>query len=115
VTKVLPRKEQSEIEPTVFLRPKDPDDHKQFEELLPWFTPLFLYEMDNADWVRWVVPQSIGRRLGIPEDGCSCCGNKSVVEDGDSYLVDTAWHETDWWLEANGWAYPTKNPTEGKS
>ena len=114
MTKTLPRKEQSEIEETVFLRPQRPDDHRQFEELLPWCTPLFVYANKGKNWVRWAVPKTIAEKLGLPTEGCVCCGEKTVVQDDGDYHVDTAWHETSWWLTANGYALP--NPTkEGNS
>lgn len=113
MTTTLSRKNQDDIPETVYLRPQRPDDHAAFEKLLPWCTPLFVYEMSGKNWVRWSVPKSVGAKVGLSSDGCSCCGNRTVIEGEGSFHVDTAWHETDWWLTANGYALP--NPTEGDS
>lgn len=119
MTNTLTRKQGSEIPNTFFIRPRDPDDHDQFEEILPWMTPLFVYEMDGIDWVRWAVPPHLAAKMGLDTVGCSCCGGKAETGDGTGgYVVDTAWHETDWFLEANGWARPcseVNTPTEGEA
>jgi hypothetical protein len=121
VTRVLPRKDVSEIEQTMFIRPRNPDDHRQFHEILPWMTPLFIYHGRGLDWVRWSVPQNLARKLGMG-GGCACCG-KDTRKTGDveDFHVDTAWIETDWWLEANGYRKPedvafrnTLTPREGE-
>lgn len=116
MAKVLPRKHRAEVKPSVFIRTRNPADRRQFDELLPWFTPLFVYhdETHDIDWVRWSVPEQIAAKWGI--DGpCQCCGDKPQTQgEHNDYLVDTAWHETDWWLEANGYSNPDapKIPTE---
>lgn len=104
--RVLPRKQESEVEKTVMLRPRNPSDHRQFEEILPWFTPLFVWQDGDIDWVRWSVPQPLAEKMGITS-GCACCGKETQVDGGHGdYLVDTAWHETSFWLELNGYALP---------
>lgn len=104
--RVLPRKHEFEVEPSMILRPRNPDDHRQFAEILPWFTPLYVWEGKGCDWVRWSVPQDMAKRMGI-DGNCACCGKDNKVKgDHDDVLVDTAWHETDWWLEANGYSNP---------
>lgn len=104
--RVLPRKSEDELEPTMFLRPRNPADHRQFEEVLPWFTPLFVWRGGVTDWVRWSVPKEKAQQMGIA-GGCACCGKDERVEgDMSDYHVDTAWHETSWWLEKNGYSHP---------
>lgn len=106
MNRVLPRKQESEIEPTVLLRSKNPSNHRDFEEILPWFTPLFVWQGKDQDWVRWSVPQPMAEKMGIT-GGCAHCGKDTKIEgDHGDYLVDTAWAETDWWLEANGYSNP---------
>lgn len=91
----------------MLLRPRNPADHRQFEEVLPWFTPLFVWHGGGIDWVRWSVPKDMAEKMGIA-GGCVCCGKNDRVEgDMGDYHVDTAWHETDWWLETNGYSNPT--------
>ena len=105
--RVLPRVPQPPE--TVYLRPRDPDDRREFEVLLPWLTPLLVYTESGRDWVRWSVPKQIGAKIGL-ENGCDCCDQQNVVLNGpnDDYLIDTAWNETSWWLDANGYTTPTK-------
>lgn len=115
--KVLPRAEEA-LPETAFLRPVDPDNHADFERLLPWCTPLMVYTMDGEDWVRWSMPKAVARRTGFAE-GCACCGEQTAVDgDVDDYHVDTAWNETSWWLEANGYTRPDvqglNTPREGE-
>lgn len=86
--------------------------------LLPWCTPLFVYELNGQDWVRWSIPKDVSARWGL-DAGCACCGTSTVVEGGDGdYHIDTALKETDWFLAANEYAVPTvakrNTPTEGE-
>lgn len=106
MSKVLPRKHEFEIEPTMLIRTRDPSDHRQFEEILPWFTPLFVWRGKHWDWVRWSVPKDAAERMGLT-GGCVACGHDHTAdgEHGD-VLIDTAWPETSWWLEANGYTNP---------
>lgn len=120
MTATLPREDFADLVQTVFLRPRNPDDHREFERLLPWFTPLFVYAMDGDDYVRWHVPTAIGEKMGLDRSGCACCGEKTVIETDTGYHVDTAVVETDWWLTTNGYALPgvavrnTTTPQEGE-
>jgi len=103
----LKREDHQNLEPTVRLRPRRPDDHAQFETLLPWFIPILVYRKDDEDWVRWWVPQLVGEDIGI-SGGCVCCGEKAARPDGNEpgFHVDTAWSETDWWLTENNYELP---------
>ena len=101
----LTRSDHHDLKPTVRLRPRHPDEHEQFEVILPWFTPLLVYRMDGEEWVRWHVPFSVAEDIGIT-GGCVCCGSGALETDG-GFHVDTTWSETDWWLTANGYALPT--------
>jgi hypothetical protein len=104
--RALPRKPGDDLPDTMFLRPQRPGDHREFDALLPWCTPLFVYENDGNDWIRWSIPKPVAARSGM-DAGCACCGESMLVEgDNDDYFVDTAWRETDWWLQANGYALP---------
>jgi len=120
MTITLTRRTFEELDfPQGFLRPQDPTDHRQFEEILPWMTPRFVYRWRGAEWVRWAVPAATAKRLGLDE-GCVCCGTKPEPLDTEGGLwIDTAWHETSFWLEANGYALPDAtsagNNTEGDS
>lgn len=105
MTTTLTLKQEDDIEDGTFLRPRDPSNHEQFEQILPWMTPLFCYHMEGGAWVRWSVPPHIADSLGMNGAACTCCG-KAAAKDDAGYLVDTAWHETDWWLTANGYALP---------
>ena len=55
----LTRSDHHDLEPTVRLRPPRSSDNRQFIKLLPWFTPIIVYRLDDEDWVRWHVPQSV--------------------------------------------------------
>ena len=100
----LRREDHHNLSETVRLRPRRPDDHEQFEALLPWFTPVLVYRMNGEEWVRWHVPQSVAENIGI-SGGCACCGEGAAESDG-GYHVDTAWSETDWWLTRNNYELP---------
>jgi hypothetical protein len=100
----LKRADHHDLEPTVRLRPRRPDDHEQFKALLPWLTPILVYRLDGEDWVRWHVPRIVGEDIGLG-GGCVCCGSETVETDG-GFHVDTAWSETDWWLTDNGYELP---------
>ena len=100
----LTRSDHHDLEPTVLLRPRRPDDHEQFEKLLPWFTPILVYRMDDEEWVRWHVPHAVAEDIGI-DDSCACWCSGAVKAEG-GFQVDTAWSETDWWLTRNGYELP---------
>lgn len=120
MTTTLPRESFGDLVQTVFLRPRNPGDHREFERLLPWLTPLFVYAMEGDDYVRWHVPPAIGEQMGLTSSGCACCGEKTVIETDKGFHVDTVWSETGWWLTANGYALPgvavrnTTTPQEGE-
>lgn len=100
----LVRADHHDLKPTVLLRPRRPDDHTQFEALLPWFTPVLVYWKDGEDWVRWHVPPVVAEDIGL-DGGCGCCGSGAVEAD-DGFHVDTAVSETDWFLKANNYVLP---------
>lgn len=100
----LTRADHNDLEPTVLVRAPHPDDHRQMEKMLPWFTPLLVYRLDGEDWVRWQVPLAVAEDIGI-SSGCICCGTGALAVDG-GFHVDTAWSETDWWLTKNGYELP---------
>lgn len=107
--RTLPRRNVGDFAETMFLRPREPDDHRELNALLPWLTPLFVYEMNGDLWVRWSMPREVGLSMDL-DRGCKCCGESLVVEgDNDDFHIDTAWKETDWWLTANEYAI---TPTE---
>lgn len=110
MSRVLPRRQESEVVKTMVLRPRNPDDHRDFQRVLPWFTPLFVWRGPTFDWIRWSVPTSFAARMGLV-GACACCGEDTTArgENGD-YLIDTAWHEVSWFLEAND--YTINTPTE---
>ena len=101
----LTRSDHHDLEPTVRVRSPHPDDHRQMEKLLPWFTPLLVYRLDGEDWVRWHVPHTVAEDIGV-SSGCVCCGTGALEAEG-GFHVDTAWSETDWWLTTNGYELPT--------
>lgn len=108
--RALPHKDGGDVTDTMFLRPRNPDDHRDFNMLLPWLTPLFVYQKHGDYWVRWSMPNSIAAKYGM-DQGCACCGENLTTEgDSGDVHVDTALQETAWWLTANGYAVP--NPTE---
>lgn len=105
---LIPRKEFSELPATMFLRPRRPQDHRDFEMILPWATPQLVYAMNDQDWVRWSIPPEMAEKFGIASGGCVCCGHDAVaVSDDGDYQFDTALHEINWWLAANGYTTPT--------
>lgn len=100
----LTRSDHRDLAPTVRLRPPRPGEHRQMKKLLPWFTPILVYRIDDEDWVRWHIPYSIAEDIGI-SGGCACCGDGAAEAD-NGYHVDTAWSETGWWLTENGYELP---------
>ena len=100
----LTRSDHHDLEPTVRLRPPRSSDNRQFIKLLPWFTPILVYRLDDEDWVRWHVPQSVAEDIGIT-GGCVCC-ETGALEAEDGFEVDTSWSDTYWWLTDNGYELP---------
>jgi hypothetical protein len=101
--KPVPRLARELITEAMFLRPRDPDDHRQFEEVLPQMTPLFIYaDEHDRDWVRWSLPRQVAERYGW--DGCRCatpgCNKAHPAPGQHSFAVDTAWDEVDWFFDA---------------
>lgn len=97
----LPRLTRDMVQTAMFIRPRRPDDHREFEQVLPRWTPLFVYADENGrDWVRWSIPLDMALQMGL-DKGCQCCSHMEEVSEAPehSYLVDTAWDETDWYLE----------------
>jgi hypothetical protein len=100
----LKRSDHHDLETTVRVRAPHPEVLRHMEKLLPWFTPLLVYRLDDEDWIRWHVPPSVAEDIGV-SDGCSCCGTGALKTD-DGFHVDTAWSETGWWLTENGYELP---------
>jgi hypothetical protein len=99
--KELPRMDRSLVSTVMFVRPRRPDDHTEFEWLLPQCTPLFVYADENGrDWVRWSLPKEVAAKLGWNMQ-CACCDHTepATVEPEHSYAVDMAYDEVDWFLE----------------
>lgn len=99
----LPRVNKSLLATVMFIRPRRPDDHRQFEQVLPQCTPLLIYADERGrDWVRWSVPKTVAQRFGwdmrCTSPGCNCTEEATVAPDS-SFLVDMAWNEVDWYLE----------------
>lgn len=99
----LPRLPADALETVMFIRPRNPDNHTQFEWLLPQCTPLFVYADENGrDWVRWSLPLEVAEKLGwdMRCDAPNCCKTEpGTHRPAHAYLVDTAWDEISWFLE----------------
>src|SRR5262245_7710296 len=97
----LVRVDGTTVPETMFVRPNRPDDHREFEFLLPRCEPLYIYaDKDGRDWVRWALPKTVAEQLGW-EMRCACCKLETpIVESpgGDHVHIDTAYDEVDWYL-----------------
>jgi len=105
----LPRKDVADITEAMFVRPQRPDDHREFEILLPQCTPLFIYaDREGRDWVRWAIPKVVAENFGLGEMRCACCDTKAEIGPLGAYHFDTLWDEISWYftwlgnLRANG-------------
>ena len=110
----IPRRSKDGLASKMFLRPANPMDHRHFDLLLPWATPLLVYAMDGRDWIRWALPKAKAEEYGLA-DGCSCCGDGRIKPGEAGIEFDTALSETEWWFTANGYVIAdttTINPTE---
>lgn len=95
----LVRIDRTLVSEGMFLRPRRPDDHREFEVLLPQLTPLFVYaDEDGRDWVRWSMPNEVARRFGMENMQCDCCNNTHPSPGEHSFTIDTAFDEVDWFL-----------------
>jgi hypothetical protein len=104
VTTTLPRIDRSLVSTAMFIRPRKPEDHGEFEWLLPQCSPLFVYADENGrDWVRWSLPKQVAEQLGWGEMKCACCGNTEEQTHASEHAlaVDTAYDEVDWFLNAD--------------
>jgi len=102
VTTTLPRIDRSLVSTVMFIRPRRPDDHAQFEWLLPQCSPLFVYADENGrDWVRWSLPKHVAEQIGWGDMQCACCGDshEQTHASEHSFAVDMAYDEIDWFLE----------------
>lgn len=98
MTNTIPRVNRSLIGDVMFLRPRQPADHREFEQLLPQCTPVLVYaDAAGRDWVRWAIPKPVAQRYGL-DQGCACCGKQEGGETEHARLVDTAYDEVDWYL-----------------
>lgn len=89
-----------------FVRPQRPDDHTEFEWLLPQMTPLFIYLDDNLrGWVRWSMPPALVAELGWTKCSDPECDETHEPGVDEAFHVDTALDETDWFFDA-----PPQNP-----
>ena len=96
----LPRLDRSMITTTLFLRPRRPDDHREFEMLLPHCTPLFVYaDEDGRDWLRWSLPRVVAEKVGLGDMRCDCCGEPLQGGGDHAVVIDTARDETDWFFD----------------
>ncbi len=95
----LPRKNKLYIGETRFLRPQRPDDHDDFEWLLPQCEPLFVFaDEDGRDWIRWEIPRAVADGMGWSEK-CTCCGESTALAETTSGVhADTAYNEVNWYL-----------------
>jgi hypothetical protein len=83
---------------SLFARPRRPDDHREFEHLLPQCTPLFVYNGQHGlDYIRWSVPLAVARSMW-GDVKCTCC-DKSPGIGEHSMLMDTAVIETEWFFD----------------
>jgi len=95
----LESRDFDDVLPTMFIRPQNPDDHRQFEVLLPQLTPLFVYiDDDDREWVRWSMPKEVAQQFGWGDMKCICCGDSDTQGDEGTFHIDTALNEVDWYL-----------------
>jgi hypothetical protein len=99
----LPRMEHDLIQTAMFIRPRDPDDHRQFEWLLPRCAPMFVYADENGrDWVRWSIPRAVADQMGwdmkCHDPNCRKT-EEATHEPQHAYVADMAYDEIDWFLE----------------
>lgn len=96
----LARLDTDMVSAAMFIRPQRPDDHEQFEWLLPQCTPLFVYEHEGEDLVRWAIPKQVAEQLGWG-GGCQCCGKTEPATEAAEHalVVDIAYKYVDWYLE----------------
>jgi len=98
----LPVKDYRDIPATMFIRPRRPEDHREFEFLLPQMAAVFVYADEDGDqWVRWEMPRALAREIGWGDMQCACCGDASAVGTEHAVQVDTAWAEVGWWFNAS--------------
>jgi len=96
----LERKFRKDIKETMFVRPKNPDDHAEFEWLLPQCLPMFVYrDGGGRDWVRWALPREVAEQIGWGAMKCACCDTSAAPEDADYFHIDTAYDEVAFFLE----------------
>ena len=96
----LPRRDVLDVPETMFIRPRRPQDHADFEYILPRMQPLFVYEDGGENWVRWAIPLALAQEIGWADMRCACCGSDAgPAGDTASFHVDTAFDEVDWYLE----------------
>src|SRR5262245_49071154 len=96
----LIRVDGTTVPATMFVRPRRPDDHREFEFLLPRCAPLYVYaDSEGRDWVRWALPKTVAEQLGWGEMRCACCAADTAYHPNDDFVhIDTAYDEVDWYL-----------------
>ena len=95
----LPRMTHDKVSETMFLRPRDPSDHRDFQMVLPLMSPLFLYDdEDGKTWLRWSVPMDVAVRFGF-NGGCACCGGRKSTDGAHSITLDTLLSEVEWFFD----------------
>lgn len=96
----LPRRTDNPYGETMFLRPRDPDDHRQFKMLLPRVTPVFIYADENGrDWVRLEIPREVADSMGFGSMRCACCGDSEVQGNEHAVQLDCAWDEVSFFFQ----------------
>jgi hypothetical protein len=84
---------------TMFLRPRDPEDHAEWNMILPKSAPLCFYtDEDGSTVLRWDMPRELATAL-FGDLTCECCGEDNVLDNEDGTVaVDTMWDEVSWWF-----------------
>lgn len=95
----IPRKGRGDVPPTMFLRPRNPRDHREFEALLPRLEPVLIYADENGrDWVRWEMAREVAAQMGWGDMKCECCETSAAVGTELAVHLDTAWDEISWFF-----------------
>ena len=97
-----PRIDRNAYGEAIFVRPRNPADHREFDFLLPQCTVLFVYADERGrDWVRWSLPQAVATELGWGDGKCDCCEQTNEPGVDGAMHFDTALDETDWFFDDN--------------
>jgi len=79
---------------------KDPDNHDDFNRILPKSTPLFVWSEtpQSSAYVRWSMPRSVAEDMGFWGKGCACCG-AGGGNSGKTWEFDTRLSQVSWYFE----------------